>query len=206
MSVVFSMAYKAWKDSWTSPHTLAWADTSWTMVRARTLLLVVTCCCCAWLRLAGADDSSLETRSSDFPMKTQQEKELVRHFRNDVILCYGSCFFSFSGHAVFLCCSFCQIDALQEVLEKLRSKEMPLEKKLGWLPSVCISSWVVWKGTVNEKKEKEDPQKCQIKQKGECSAHRRSFYSANNVFLYSLILRIHVALVAVWCRGAVRRA
>lgn len=29
-----------------------------------------------------------------------------------------------------------QIDALQEVLEKLRSKEMPLEKKLGWLPSV----------------------------------------------------------------------
>lgn len=31
---------------------------------------------------------------------------------------------------------FMQIDALQEVLEKLRSKEMPLEKKLGWLPSV----------------------------------------------------------------------
>lgn len=29
-----------------------------------------------------------------------------------------------------------QIDALQEVLEKLRSKEMPLEKKHGWLPSV----------------------------------------------------------------------
>lgn len=29
-----------------------------------------------------------------------------------------------------------QIDALQEVLEKLRNKEMPLEKKLGWLPSV----------------------------------------------------------------------
>ncbi|KAJ0062977.1 hypothetical protein NL108_010260, partial [Boleophthalmus pectinirostris] len=27
------------------------------------------------------------------------------------------------------------IDALQEVLEKLRSKEMPSEKKLGWLPS-----------------------------------------------------------------------
>ncbi|CAG10320.1 unnamed protein product [Tetraodon nigroviridis] len=49
------------------------------MVRARTLLLVVTCCCCAWLRLAGAEDSSLETRSSDFPMKTQQEKDLVRH-------------------------------------------------------------------------------------------------------------------------------
>lgn len=32
---------------------------------------------------------------------------------------------------------YLQIDALQEVLEKLRSKEMPLEKKLGWLPSVC---------------------------------------------------------------------
>lgn len=102
MSVVFSMAYKAWKDSWTSPHTLAWADTSWTMVRARTLLLVVTCCCCAWLRLAGADDSSLETRSSDFPMKTQQEKELVRHFRNDVILCYGSFFFIFRTCCVFV--------------------------------------------------------------------------------------------------------
>lgn len=29
-----------------------------------------------------------------------------------------------------------QIEALQEVLEKLRSKEMPSEKKLGWLPSV----------------------------------------------------------------------
>ncbi|CAL8297036.1 unnamed protein product [Arctogadus glacialis] len=27
------------------------------------------------------------------------------------------------------------IEALQEVLEKLRSKEMPSEKKLGWLPS-----------------------------------------------------------------------
>ncbi|XP_034015368.1 cocaine- and amphetamine-regulated transcript protein-like [Thalassophryne amazonica] len=27
------------------------------------------------------------------------------------------------------------IDALQEVLEKLRSKETPSEKKLGWLPS-----------------------------------------------------------------------
>ncbi|TWW71883.1 cocaine- and amphetamine-regulated transcript protein-like [Takifugu rubripes] len=72
------------------------------MVRARTLFVVVTCCC-AWLRLASADDSSLETRSSDFPIKTQQEKDLI--------------------------------DALQEVLEKLRSKEMPLEKKLGWLPS-----------------------------------------------------------------------
>lgn len=121
-------------------------DPSWTMVRARNLLLVVTCCCCAWLRLAGADDSSLETRSSDFS-KTQQEKDLVRHFRNDAILCFWSVFFLFglgffsdSGHGVFLCCSFHQIDALQEVLEKLRSKEMPLEKKLGWLPSVCISS------------------------------------------------------------------
>ncbi|XP_054653295.1 cocaine- and amphetamine-regulated transcript protein [Dunckerocampus dactyliophorus] len=27
------------------------------------------------------------------------------------------------------------IDALQEVLEKLRNKEIPSEKKLGWLPS-----------------------------------------------------------------------
>lgn len=56
-------------------------EPSCTMVRARTLLLVVTCCCCAWLRLAGAEDSSLETRSSDFTIKTQQEKDLVRHFR-----------------------------------------------------------------------------------------------------------------------------
>lgn len=32
--------------------------------------------------------------------------------------------------------TFVQIDALQEVLEKLRSKETPQEKKLGWLPSV----------------------------------------------------------------------
>lgn len=32
--------------------------------------------------------------------------------------------------------AFIQIDALQEVLEKLRNKEMPSEKKLGWLPSV----------------------------------------------------------------------
>jgi hypothetical protein len=32
-----------------------------------------------------------------------------------------------------------QIEALQEVLEKLRSKEMPSEKKLGWLPSVRLS-------------------------------------------------------------------
>ncbi|XP_026195881.1 cocaine- and amphetamine-regulated transcript protein-like [Anabas testudineus] len=73
-----------------------------TMVNARTLLLAVTCSC-AYLWLAHAEDSSMETRSLDFPLKTQQEKELI--------------------------------DALQEVLEKLRNKEMPLEKKLGWLPS-----------------------------------------------------------------------
>ncbi|XP_017269206.1 cocaine- and amphetamine-regulated transcript protein-like [Kryptolebias marmoratus] len=72
------------------------------MVSARTLLLTVTCCC-ALLRDARADDSSLETRSLDFSLKTQQEKDLI--------------------------------DALQEVLEKLRNKEMPSEKKLGWLPS-----------------------------------------------------------------------
>lgn len=122
-----------------------------TMVRARTLLVVVTCCC-AWLRLASADDSSLETRSSDFPIKTQQEKDLVRRFRNEFIVCISIVPFLFvrsfvrfpvSGHGVCLCFSLYQIDALQEVLEKLRSKEMPLEKKLGWLPSVCFSSCVV---------------------------------------------------------------
>ena len=37
-----------------------------------------------------------------------------------------------------------QIDALQEVLEKLRSKEMPLEKKHGWLPSVCNMKCITW--------------------------------------------------------------
>ncbi|KAF7201547.1 cocaine- and amphetamine-regulated transcript protein [Nothobranchius furzeri] len=73
------------------------------MVSLRTLLLIVTCCC-AYLWCARADeDSSLETRSLDFALKTQQEKDLI--------------------------------DALQEVLEKLRNKDMPLEKKLGWLPS-----------------------------------------------------------------------
>ncbi|XP_012708030.2 cocaine- and amphetamine-regulated transcript protein [Fundulus heteroclitus] len=72
------------------------------MVSARTLLLL-TATCCAYLRLARAEESSLETRSLDFTLKTQQEKDLI--------------------------------DALQEVLEKLRNKEMPLEKKLGWLPS-----------------------------------------------------------------------
>ncbi|XP_056281943.1 cocaine- and amphetamine-regulated transcript protein-like [Pseudoliparis swirei] len=71
------------------------------MLGARALLLAATCCC-AYLWLAHAEDSSMETRSLDFPLKSQQEKELI--------------------------------DALQEVLEKLRSKEMPLEKKLGWLP------------------------------------------------------------------------
>lgn len=118
-----------------------------TMVRTRTLLVVVTCCC-AWLRLASAEDSSLETRSSDFPIKTQQEKDLVRRFRNQFIVCISNvpflfvCLFVFQFQDVCLCCSLYQIDALQEVLEKLRSKEMPLEKKLGWLPSVC--SCVVW--------------------------------------------------------------
>ncbi|XP_029350486.1 cocaine- and amphetamine-regulated transcript protein [Echeneis naucrates] len=72
------------------------------MVSVRALLLAATCCC-AFLWLVRAEDSSLETRSLDFPLKSQQEKDLI--------------------------------DALQEVLEKLRSKEMPLEKKLGWLPS-----------------------------------------------------------------------
>lgn len=48
-----------------------------TMVSARTLLLAFTCSC-AYLWLTGAEDSSLETRSLDFPLKTQQEKELVR--------------------------------------------------------------------------------------------------------------------------------
>ncbi|CAJ1074435.1 cocaine- and amphetamine-regulated transcript protein-like [Xyrichtys novacula] len=72
------------------------------MVSAQTLLLAATCCC-AFLWLARAEDSSLETRSLDFTMKAQQEKDLI--------------------------------DALQGVLEKLRSKEMPSEKKLGWLPS-----------------------------------------------------------------------
>ncbi|NP_001191712.1 cocaine- and amphetamine-regulated transcript ch22 precursor [Oryzias latipes] len=72
------------------------------MVSARTLLLVVTCSC-TYLWLSRAEDSSLETRSLDFTLKAQQEKDLI--------------------------------DALQGVLEKLRNKEMPLEKKLGWLPS-----------------------------------------------------------------------
>ncbi|XP_075873718.1 cocaine- and amphetamine-regulated transcript protein [Nelusetta ayraudi] len=72
------------------------------MISNRTYFLVATCCC-AYLWLACAEDTSLETRSSDFTLKSQQEKDLI--------------------------------DALQEVLEKLRSKEMPLEKKLGWLPS-----------------------------------------------------------------------
>ncbi|XP_037550684.1 cocaine- and amphetamine-regulated transcript protein-like [Nematolebias whitei] len=71
------------------------------MVSARTLLLTISCCC-AFLQSARAQDS-VETRSLDFSLKTQQEKDLI--------------------------------DALQGVLEKLRNKEMPSEKKLGWLPS-----------------------------------------------------------------------
>ncbi|XP_057715696.1 cocaine- and amphetamine-regulated transcript protein-like [Corythoichthys intestinalis] len=50
-----------------------------------------------------SEDASVETRSLDFTLKSQQEKDLI--------------------------------DALQEVLEKLRNKETPSEKKLGWLPS-----------------------------------------------------------------------
>ncbi|XP_008397488.1 cocaine- and amphetamine-regulated transcript protein-like [Poecilia reticulata] len=73
------------------------------MVSVRTLLFLLTATCCAYLRASRAEESSLETRSVDFTLKTQQEKDLI--------------------------------DALQEVLEKLRNKEMPLEKKLGWLPS-----------------------------------------------------------------------
>ncbi|KAM3871426.1 cocaine- and amphetamine-regulated transcript protein-like [Diretmus argenteus] len=72
------------------------------MVSVRAVLLAATCCC-AYLWVARGDESSFETRSLDFSMKTQQEKDLI--------------------------------EALQEVLEKLRNKEMPSEKKLGWLPS-----------------------------------------------------------------------
>ncbi|KAM4624894.1 cocaine- and amphetamine-regulated transcript protein-like [Polymixia lowei] len=71
------------------------------MASVRALLLAATCC--AYLWVAHGDDSSFETRALDFPMKTQEEKDLI--------------------------------EALQEVLEKLRNKEMPSEKKLGWLPS-----------------------------------------------------------------------
>lgn len=186
-----------------------------TMVRARTLLVVVTCCC-AWLRLASADDSSLETRSSDFPIKTQQEKDLVRRLRNEFIVCISNVPFLFvcfpvSGHDVCLCCSLYQIDALQEVLEKLRSKEMPLEKKLGWLPSVCLSACVVWqlRGSRNWGTTK-------IWNKAE----KRMFYGYTSMqflgdietllFDQRLVFTTHlascVALVAVWRRGAVRRA
>ncbi|XP_061700367.1 cocaine- and amphetamine-regulated transcript protein-like [Syngnathoides biaculeatus] len=64
------------------------------------LLLAAAAFLCA---VSAADEASTETRSLDFTLKSQQEKELI--------------------------------DALQEVLEKLRSKEIPSEKKLGWLPS-----------------------------------------------------------------------
>ncbi|KAK7904021.1 hypothetical protein WMY93_016628 [Mugilogobius chulae] len=72
------------------------------MVSATALLLAATCCS-SYLWLVRTEDSSLETRSLDYTIKAQQEKDLI--------------------------------DALQEVLEKLRSKDMPSEKKLGWLPS-----------------------------------------------------------------------
>lgn len=55
----------------------------YTMVSARTLLLAVTCCY-AYLYLVRAEDSSLETRSLDFTLKTQQEKDLVSAFVGDV--------------------------------------------------------------------------------------------------------------------------
>ncbi|XP_077417385.1 cocaine- and amphetamine-regulated transcript protein-like isoform X2 [Vanacampus margaritifer] len=64
------------------------------------LLLLATA---AFLYASATEDTSVETRSLDFTLKSQQEKDLI--------------------------------DALQEVLEKLRNKEMPSEKKLGWLPS-----------------------------------------------------------------------
>ncbi|KAF0044035.1 hypothetical protein F2P81_003193 [Scophthalmus maximus] len=96
------------------------------MVSARVLLLAATCCC-AYLWRARADDSSLETRSLDFPLKNQQEKDLI--------------------------------DALQEVLEKLRSKEMPLEKKLGWLPSPSAQVSNMASGRVLERAVQEEPRR-----------------------------------------------
>ncbi|XP_018601386.2 cocaine- and amphetamine-regulated transcript protein [Scleropages formosus] len=72
-----------------------------TMASGRLVLLSVSC---SVLFLLGACDESLETRSPENPVKTQEEKELI--------------------------------EALQEVLEKLKNKQMPsAEKKLGWVPS-----------------------------------------------------------------------
>ncbi|KAL4634835.1 cocaine- and amphetamine-regulated transcript protein-like, partial [Arapaima gigas] len=72
-----------------------------TMASGRLLLLGVSCS--MLLLLAGGDDS-LEPRSPENPVKTQEEKELI--------------------------------EALQEVLEKLKNKRVPsAEKKLGWVPS-----------------------------------------------------------------------
>lgn len=50
------------------------------MISNRTYFLVASICC-AYLWLACAEDTSLETRSSDFTLKSQQEKDLVRQFR-----------------------------------------------------------------------------------------------------------------------------
>lgn len=161
MSVLFPMAYKAWKDRWTSPHTLVWAkqippgpwsepeSSSWWSPAAAAHG-------CGW----PAPKSPRWRRAHPTsPLKPNRRKTWWDTLEMTLFCAFGVlfvCLFVFSvlGHGVFLCCSFCQIDALQEVLEKLRSKEMPLEKKLGWLPSVCISSWVVWKGTVNGEKER----------------------------------------------------
>lgn len=54
------------------------------MIGKRTFLLVATCCS-TYLWLASAEDSSLETRSSDFTLKSQQEKDLVRLFGWEMI-------------------------------------------------------------------------------------------------------------------------
>lgn len=58
--------------------TLLWPTS--TMISNRTVFLVATCCC-AYLWLACAEDISLETRSSDFTLKSQQEKDLVRQLK-----------------------------------------------------------------------------------------------------------------------------
>ncbi|XP_062324777.1 cocaine- and amphetamine-regulated transcript protein-like [Osmerus eperlanus] len=71
------------------------------MASVSTFFLAATCC--VYLCLAYGEES-FETRSLEFPPKTQEEKDLI--------------------------------EALQEVLEKLKNKQMPSsEKKLGWLPS-----------------------------------------------------------------------
>uniref|UniRef100_A0A6Q2X0M2 Uncharacterized protein n=1 Tax=Esox lucius TaxID=8010 RepID=A0A6Q2X0M2_ESOLU len=68
-------------------------------------LLLLAASCCACFCLAHAENSlEFDTRSLEFPLKSQEEKDLI--------------------------------EALQEVLEKLKNKQIPLsEKKLSWLPS-----------------------------------------------------------------------